>query len=148
MRYRFGDHTSVEQLLNDAEIFNLNLPKLASYIEQSKLAQKVGPLKKGDGEKVDVPKPKSGVESFLEKLAAPEVAKKEQSKENKRKPSVSVKSEEREILATTGPLLNLTAFLNAITNGASQGRILVAEDSTLKFVLLNPSSQFADLVTK
>ena len=95
-----------------------------------------------------MPKPKSGVESFLEKLAAPEGAKKEQSKENKRKPSVTVKSEEREILATTGPLLNLTAFLNAITNGASQGRILVAEDSTLKFVLLNPSSQFADLVTK
>ena len=33
---------SVAQLLNDAEIFNLNLSKLTSYMEQSKLAQKVG----------------------------------------------------------------------------------------------------------
>ena len=44
----------MEQLLNDAEIFNLNLPKLASYIEQSKLAQKVGPLKKGDGDAMKI----------------------------------------------------------------------------------------------
>ena len=54
--------TSVSQLLNDAEIFNLNLNKIVRYLEQSKLAQKVGPLKSDFKDK------KSGFEAFISEL--------------------------------------------------------------------------------
>ena len=51
-------------------------------------------------------------------------------------------------MATTGPLMSLTGFLKSLTNVQSEGRILMTEDISIKFVLLNPSSQFCDLVSK
>ena len=132
----------------DSEIYNLNIFKILKYVEKSKIAQKLlGFNEKYNGEvnvkkAAEEAKPK-GVNAFLQSMKKKDEQpsdKKEIAKENNG-PKTTVNS----------PLLMITEFLEALVNTKSEARILVSTQgtlakSTIKYILMNPASQFTDLV--
>ena len=139
-------------LMVDSEIFNLNIFKIIRYVERSKIAQKLlGFNEKYNGQVASTTANKAkennskGVNAFLQSIKnkkSKEASEENEVSENVKKPSSTVNS----------PLLMIVEFLQALTNTKSEARILVSTQggslarSSLKYILMNPASQFTDLV--
>ena len=160
---------STYEFINEADIFNLDIVKLVKYIEKSKLAQKVGFLtdylnsdkgKENESKKVNEIA-KKGVTGFLN-----EIKKSSKSEEPKlqTKSNLNVDESQKDDksknvpTSSTSPIIQITALLKSLTNVKSEGRILISHSNDLvdeteqcrriKYMLLNPSSQFSDIVSE
>ena len=128
------------------DLFNLNLFKLIRYIEKSKISHKLHGFHKAklekDAKNENIPEKKKGVSEFLKTLSNNKPTKESDSKTEEIKPVVKVSD-------TNSPMLPILAFVQSLVNGKSELRILLdPKKSSLKAILLNPASQFTDLVSK
>ena len=162
---------STFEFINESDIFNLDIIKLVRYIEKSKLAQKVGFLNdylnsdkgKENENKKHNETVKKGVSGFLMEM------KKQSSKspvsKHQDKINLNVEKQQNEDLknvnmptSSTAPIIQITAFLKSLTNVHCEGRILISlsndsidesdHSKSIKYMLLNPSSQFSDIVSE
>ncbi|XP_044749872.1 ATP-dependent DNA helicase DDX11 isoform X2 [Coccinella septempunctata] len=129
-----------------AEIDNFNLFKLIKFVKNTKISQKIHhyALKYPDDE-ISSNKPAKGLKSFLTSLSS----------SNKQAPKTPVEPETSEKkpqeVAPVNPLLSVISFLESLTYSYEDGRVMMVQDTDLKskkfqFLLLNPSSQFTDIV--
>ena len=143
----------VTQLMGEAEIYNLNIFKLIKYAKKSKIAQKLHGFMESYQPKTKKPDEKreeKGLAAFLNKVNnAHPISKKAIP------PPADLSQEATEakeqIQRVSSPLIIILEFLQALVNTNSEARILVSSADTLgksgiKFCLLNPASQFTDLV--
>ena len=162
---------STYEFINDADIFNLDMVKLVKYIEKSKLAQKVGFLtdylnsdlgKENEKKKLDK-LTKKGVSGFLKEIKSQsdkpcQSVSQTLPKPNDEKPEdENLKSKSKPTSSTT-PIIQITALLKCLTSVQCEGRILISllndavddneHSKSIKYMLLNPSSQFSDIVSE
>ncbi|RXG59350.1 putative ATP-dependent DNA helicase DDX11 [Armadillidium vulgare] len=133
---------------------NLNIFKLIQYMEKSKIAHKLHSYKTHHfGEvKLKEKKDDENTSSFLAKM---------QKGSSKKDSALSLPSNNSSLLEKSdpdqkdggSPLLGFIQFLKALKggDGSGEGRILVnfcsgSEMPSIKYLLLNPSSQFHDVV--
>ena len=157
------------EFINEAEIFNLDLIKLVKYIEKSKLAQKVGFLAEylnSDKGKENEKKrhnavAKKGVAAFLDDIKKQTSTLSKglnQHVTSKEEPQKDETASDNSPTSSTTPIIQVTALLKALIRVHCEGRILLscASDATvesqptktIKYMLLNPSSQFSDIVSE
>ncbi len=124
--------------LIEAEVFNINLYKLIRYMEKSRISHKLqGFSKHIKDEDANKPKEvKKGVSAFLKTLGNSSTSADKNSEA----------TEKSDPTSTNSPLLLILGFLQALSNTKSDLRVLVDPGKKLKVVLLNPASQFTDLV--
>lgn len=162
---------STYEFINDADIFNLDMVKLVKYIEKSKLAQKVGFLtdylnsdlgKENEKKKLNE-LTKKGVSGFLNEIKSQSAKSCESKTTTLPKPNGetpendNLKSKSVPTSSTT-PIIQITAVLKSLTSVQCEGRILISllNDATdenvhsksIKYMLLNPSSQFSEIVSE
>ena len=155
--------------INETEISNLDLLKLVKYIETSKLAQKVGFLAEylnSDKGKENENKRQNeinqrGVTAFLKRMknSTSDKCKTDLSEHT----SDSTCSEDKEKAekgptSSTAPIINVTTLLKALISVQNEGRILISissdsdleseQSKSIKYMLLNPSSQFTELISE
>ncbi|TRY62784.1 hypothetical protein TCAL_00388 [Tigriopus californicus] len=139
------------ELLNEAEIYNMNIFKLVKYVGKSKIGQKLhGFAEKFQNapKKSNQPEVKKGLQAFLSSVKkCPKGVENTGQTENldmaadKATPPKSTRS----------PLNFIAEFLRSLVHMSNEARILVNSQNTLakssiKYCLLNPASQFKDLV--
>jgi chromosome transmission fidelity protein 1 len=160
---------STYEFINEAEIFNLDLIKLIKYIEKSKLAQKVGFLAdylNSDNGKENEKKrlnsaSKKGVNAFLDEVKKQNPTKSKDPKAQCADKEKNVQSKKEDKVAenvptsSTTPIIQVTALLKALISVHCEGRILISATNTeceqtksIKYMLLNPSSQFVDIISE
>ena len=155
--------------INETEISNLDLLKLVKYIETSKLAQKVGFLAEylnSDKGKENENKRQNevnqrGVTAFLKRMknSTSDKCKTDLSEHT----SDSTCSQDKEKAekgptSSTAPIINVTSLLKALISVQNEGRILISissdsdleseQSKSIKYMLLNPSSQFTELISE
>ena len=161
---------STYEFINEAEMFNLDVIKLVKYIEKSKLAQKVGFLteylnsekgKENEKKRENVSSNK-GVGAFLAEIKkqAPSRSKnlktEGETKQSNDQTQKEEKSSENIPTSSTTPIIQVTALLKALISVHCEGRILISNSSgpadeqtkSIKYMLLNPSSQFKDIISE
>ena len=133
----------------ETDIYSIDLFKLLRYVERSKIGQKLhgfneksisGQIKKIKAED------EKGIQAFLrqqKESKAPPVAATEG--ENKDQPS------KKDNVSLSSPLIKVCEFISSLVDAKSESRILInisetVNDSAIKFCLMNPSSQLADVV--
>ncbi|RWS09825.1 putative ATP-dependent RNA helicase DDX11-like protein [Dinothrombium tinctorium] len=140
---------------------NINLFKVVNYCENSQLARKLHAFsssfqqvtfQKVNGEVVQL---KSGTNAFLSRMKA-----QQKKRIQKTEPDVSktlpLETEESNVSEepqfSSSSFYQIIEFFRCLTNPASDGRVVVHRissafrNSTLKFILLNPSNQFQEVV--
>lgn len=137
------------QLLNEAEIYNMNIFKLVKYVQKSKIGQKLHGFAEryqNAPKKMNEPQVKKGVQAFLSSV-------KKNSKGAEIKPQTEPLEEKVATpqKSTRSPLNFIVEFLRSLVHVSSEARIVVNSQTTLakssiKYCLLNPASQFQDLV--
>ena len=159
---------STYDFIDEAEIFNLDLIKLIKYIEKSKLAQKVGFLtnylnsdegKENEKKRVNAVK-KKGVAAFLEEVKRQTVQPKVQKIKSTSNDSLQSqeKASENSPTSSITPINQVTAILRALISVECEGRMLITnsnssgteseEKKSIKYMLLNPASQFSDIISE
>ena len=163
---------STYEFISECEIFNLDLIKLIKYIEKSKLAQKVGFLAnylnsetgKENEKKLSDATKKKGVSGFInevKKQACNQTKKQAQQNVTNSGDTNEKLSEDAPCTSSTTPIIQVTSLLKALINVESEGRILILNEAStesrdgrstikkrIKYMLLNPSSQFTDLISE
>ncbi|XP_045479917.1 ATP-dependent DNA helicase DDX11 [Harmonia axyridis] len=131
-----------------AEIDNFNMFKLIQFVRNTKLSQKIHhyALKYPDDEKASQ-KPAKGLKTFLTSLSNSKT--KAKSTNDTPEPETSEKKPQEQ--APVNPLLSVVSFLESLTSFYEDGRVLMVKNpepklSKFQFLLLNPSSQFTDIV--
>ncbi|XP_064085722.1 ATP-dependent DNA helicase DDX11-like [Macrobrachium nipponense] len=156
---QFSRMYAVHNFMSETLIDNLNIYKLIQYIEKSKIAHKLHSFSQkfeGTLKSNDVKKPGSEASStsaFLSRMTCQNSGK-DKSKENIT-PANDVKEREsenpEEEIVMGSPLMQVTEFLRALLHSSADGRVVVSVGSTnrtssVKYLLLNPASQFHDIV--
>ena len=133
------------EFMSETQIYNLNVYKLIRYMHKSKITHKLnGFAEKYNDGNVKVEKKAKGVTAFLQGLNDKE------NKDEEREDNTEAEVEKKK--RTTGsPLVIVLEFLEALANVSSDSRVLVSVGSTVgagsvKYCLLNPASQFTDIV--
>lgn len=150
-----------DQLMAEGEFFNLKLNDILTFCEQTQLAQKVH----GFGQKCDLLAMNKGnlspidKKSYLQQLAerrlscGRNVKPKETSVKNDSTKSKEVDGEQfnRQQTSVIRPLLG---FLECLMIKSEDGRVLITysdglkSKTTIKYLLLNPSGHFAEILTE
>ncbi|KAK7084367.1 DEAD H (Asp-Glu-Ala-Asp His) box helicase 11 [Halocaridina rubra] len=153
----YAVHTFMSTTLTD----NLNIFKLIQYIEKSKIAHKLhsfsqkfeGSVKIHDVKKAAA-STSSSTSAFLTKMAnqrdGQHTAKENVSPSEQEKTTKNEEHSDDDIVSGS-PLLLITELLRALLHSTDDGRIVVTvgmtnKTSSIKYLLLNPASQFHDLV--
>ncbi|CAN7998782.1 unnamed protein product [Ixodes hexagonus] len=140
--------STVHVFLVTAGISNMNLFKIQRYLERSKIALKLRSYSKKTAvtvsKQTENSKP-STVSSFINSL-------KNGGWRNVDTPA-SRDEEPQRTSSSSSPLIAIEAFIRAVNCSYDDGRVLVSktEDTTsshLKYVLLNPSNYFKDIVSQ
>lgn len=143
----------VHELLDDANISHTNLAEILRFCEDTRLAQKVHgfALRHGaKGVEIAAEKPKQTPTSYLKSLAERKMNG-EKGVVAKPAETVAVKMP-NESIESTSALRILITFLDCLLEESTDGRVLISADavlksnSFLKYLLLNPSSRFGDVL--
>ncbi|CAP35860.1 Protein CBR-CHL-1 [Caenorhabditis briggsae] len=137
------DVMTMAQLSRNLNILELNLFKLATYIEKSDLCKKfhgfyLQSMRASIDLKKENEKPKlTGIQKLMVKKEEAEKIKAEENQEEVR-PQITVSS----------PLFSLKSFIDALTNKCEDGRILIdkTKDPKYRYILLNPADRLAEVV--
>ncbi|KAH8306808.1 hypothetical protein KR018_002808 [Drosophila ironensis] len=148
------------ELSAEADFFNIDLHGLLEFCARSRCARKVqGHARRMQQEprpSENLP-PVSSRRSMLQKLAQEHQRELEPAKQAKRKlteePTPTPKAEQtpkqKPTPAETSSVRPLLAFLETLTTNAEDGRILLdPQAGTLKYLLLDPAEQFADILSE
>ncbi|XP_068203426.1 ATP-dependent DNA helicase DDX11 isoform X1 [Palaemon carinicauda] len=158
MKNQFTRMYAVHSFMSETLIDNLNIYKLIQYIEKSKIAHKLHSFSQKFEGSVKSHEMKSTTESrstsaFLSRMTC--------QKSGKDKPKENIipvsnvnerESEPPEEEAVMGsPLMQVTELLRALLHSSEEGRVVVSvgatnRTSSVKYLLLNPASQFHDIV--
>lgn len=152
----------VYELMDDTNITPSSLSEILRFVEASRLAQKVHgfALRYGTTEVVTAAeaKPKETTASYLKRLSDQTMNK------NRAKGTAKIEEKLSVVTSTTsaqnGPFESasvirlLLAFLECLLEESTDGRILISHStglrpsSFLKYLLLNPSNRFADVLNE
>lgn len=136
------DVMTMAQLSRNLNILELNLFKLATYIEKTDLCKKFhGFYLQSKRNEINAKKenetPKlTGIQKLM--------VKKEENEKQK-----AIESEEvQPQIAVSSPLFSLKSFIDALTNKCEDGRIIIDKTNSSKFryILLNPADRLAEVV--
>lgn len=151
-----------DQLMAEAEFFNLKLNDILEFCEQTRLAQKVH----GFGQKFDVitvdkdSLPATDKKSYLQQLAERRLA---SGRGDAKSKATSVKVDLPKHGRTDGEQLSrqhtsvirpLLSFLECLMIKSEDGRVLISysdglkSKTTIKYLLLNPAGHFAEILTE
>ncbi|XP_037026283.1 ATP-dependent DNA helicase DDX11 [Bradysia coprophila] len=143
-------------LMVEADFFNIKVNDILDFCEKTRLSQKVQGFSQKFGTNIVptvVPTPKTDAKSFLKQLA--------DKKLNKTQPKVDDKTSEitAELPKIGDPILSsslrlLLKFLECLVENIDDGRVLLSYNtnanaktkSSMKYVLLNPSGHFNDIL--
>ncbi|KAJ8975064.1 hypothetical protein NQ317_005781 [Molorchus minor] len=137
---------TIENFVLTAQIDNYNMFKLIKFCKESRIPQKVRSFAiKYPIEEEPIKTSKKGVKDFLASI------------ENKKNTSPKVQEqnlqtkEEITVPPVSNPLLAVISFLESLTYSYEDGRILFTKSTDkrqckLQFLLLNPSSNFSDII--
>nr|XP_016937000.1 ATP-dependent DNA helicase DDX11 [Drosophila suzukii] len=143
------------ELTAEGDFFNIDLCELLDFCARTRFARKVqghaAKMQREPQPSENQPPTSSARSLILQRLAC-EQKQKEQSKQVKRKlEEIADKEEEPPkktiVEVTPSPIRPLLAFLETLTSNGEDGRILLdPQAGTLKYLLLDPAEQFADIV--
>ncbi|CAD7086728.1 unnamed protein product [Hermetia illucens] len=151
------------ELMSEGEFFNIDLFQILEFAEQTRLAQKV----QGHAQREEQRKPiiekenelssQKGLTGLLRRLEEEQLQKKlPKSKRQEIQAESDAKEEEKKPVRTEAipsVIRPLLAFLECLTECSDDGQVLMHFDSDpkksgMKFLLLNPSGHFNELVRK
>lgn len=142
------------QLISDTLIDNINLIEILKFCEQTRFAQKIhgySRIHKNDQEELKIADnlKKNCTKSFL--LNLQEQCKHKKGLKKKEVEVEIVKQEGKPKENNTNVIRILLQFLDCLTQKYDGGRILIHQDAgsqdiTMKFLLLDPSSPFDDII--
>lgn len=124
----------------EAGIDHINLDSLVQFCERTKLPFKLANMKYT---KPEVNVPRKGLSDFLKSHPTNSKSIKETEEEN---------ASENVLPDLTSSMLALVDFMRALVNANENGRIVCRRsvksgDSSLKYLLLNPASQFGEFIS-
>uniref|UniRef100_T1J1W5 Helicase ATP-binding domain-containing protein n=1 Tax=Strigamia maritima TaxID=126957 RepID=T1J1W5_STRMM len=140
----------LNDFLMDSKLDNVNLFKIIGFCETSEIAKKligfVGKYQAANDKPQENKEEKRSVSKFLEKMC-------EANKKVAVLDKMDVKVEEKkDFIVPSSPLNHLISFFRGITNENKDGRIVTnikenVNESTLKYMLLNPSTHFKEIIS-
>uniref|UniRef100_H0V1P8 ATP-dependent DNA helicase DDX11 n=1 Tax=Cavia porcellus TaxID=10141 RepID=H0V1P8_CAVPO len=133
---------TINDFLFQSQVDNINLFKVQRYFEKSKVSRKLCGFTERYGAILPPSREQSrlaGLQQFLQSLQ-PGVTESESQEEA-----------EVEAMRAASPLMHIEGFLTALTTANQDGRVILSRQgslsqSSLKFLLLNPAVQFAQVV--
>lgn len=151
----------VYELMDDTNVTPSSLIEILRFVEHSRLAQKVHgfSLRYGTAEvTVAETKPKETTASYLKRLSEQQMQK-SRGKAAAKIEEIPVKSPvvpaaQKSPLESASVLRLLLAFLECLLEESTDGRILISQgtgsrpNASLKYLLLNPSNRFADVLSE
>lgn len=153
----------VYELMDDTNITPSSLIEILRFVEHSRLAQKVHgfSLRYGTTEvTVAETKPKETTANYLKRLSEQKLQKSRGNAIAKavetsvKSPVVPATTPQKNPLESVSVLRMLLAFLECLLEESTDGRILIAHgtgsrpNASLKYLLLNPSNRFADVLSE
>lgn len=131
-----------QELMAEGEFFNINLFHLLEFADKTRLAQKVHGFSQKYPEDLLIEKPQiTGTSALLKRLRA-------QKNEKKTKPKKIVLEivPIKVIPSASSVIRPLLSFIESLTENCKDGRVLITPNSSLKYLLLNPSSHFEEIL--
>lgn len=131
-----------QELMAEGDFFNINLFHLLEFADKTRLAQKVhGFSQKYPEDLIEIEKPKvTGTSALLKRL-------REQKLNKKPKPIAKEVIIPVKVNPSTSSVIRpLLSFLESLTENCEDGRVLITPNSSLKYLLLNPSSHFEEVL--
>lgn len=131
-----------QELMAEGEFFNINLFHLLEFADKTRLAQKVHGFSQKYPEDLIIEKPQvSGTSALLKRLRAQQLNKKKTKIIEKEVVPIKVN-----LTSTSSAIRPLLSFLESLTENCEDGRVLITPNSSLKYLLLNPSSHFEEIL--
>ncbi|CAH0386974.1 unnamed protein product [Bemisia tabaci] len=149
---RGGIDTKLYEVPNfvfQAQIDNLNIYQLLEFCTKSRLTQKLQGYSERYQPSVVIHKPTppatGGIKSFLQQIVD------DKKKIKKKVEPEPVEEKPKDQPTCNNPILPILAFITSLTSHTEDGRVVCSRQATvgkgsLKFLLLNPASQFVQVV--
>ncbi|CAB3378645.1 Hypothetical predicted protein [Cloeon dipterum] len=137
---------TMDEFLDKSELIDFNLMELVSFAERSRLAQKLNgftirfnpTLEISSTATTSAPAHRTGLQGFLSKL-----------NQSKAPPAILEAVVAKPTILESGvginPILPVLSLLKKLTCRTESGRV-VSRQGSIKFLLLNPGSMFADVI--
>jgi chromosome transmission fidelity protein 1 len=141
----------LHELLSDCEIYNINLQEILKFCDKTRFAPKIHGFSRKHQKDLLELKKQEELKKNSTKILLQQIQQEQQKKKNQKKEEPVVQEDVKEEPEQLPNVIRvLLQFLDCLTQKYDDGRILVSSDgtenSTLKYLLLNPSSPFQEII--